>query len=101
MTPVEGVPSDTVAAEDRSLDARAHHPGAAVGADDRHDARHADADTAGHGLLDGDLCDGAVRLGDPGDRLEHPHRAAAVDDTGLRALDDLGQRVADPALLTG
>ena len=49
-------------------------------ADDRHDAGHADPDAARHGLLDGDLRDGAVRAGDLGDRPEHAHRAAAVDD---------------------
>ena len=32
---------------------------------------------------------------------QHPHRAAAVDDPRARALDDLGQQVADPAPLTG
>src|SRR5689334_6039933 len=101
MPSVEGVPADAVTAEHGTLDARAHHPRTPVGADHGHDARHADADAAGHRLLDGHLGHRAVGLGDPGDRLEHAHRSAAVDDSGPGAVDDVGQHVADPALLPG
>ena len=64
---------------------------------DRHHTGHADPDAAGHRLLDGDLGDGALGGGDLGDRAQHAHRAAAVDDAGAGAADDLGQHVGDPA----
>ena len=34
-----------------------------------------------------------------GDRLQHRHRPAGVDDVGVDPLDHLGQHVGDPALL--
>ena len=69
-------------------------------AGDRQHAGHADPDAAGHGLLDGDLRDGPVPPGHLGDRPEHRHRPARVDDRGLGAVDDLsrGRRRPSPGV---
>src|SRR5947209_17391684 len=51
----EGVPADAVTGEDRTVDARAEHSGLPVVTYDRQHTGHADANTTGHRLLDGDI----------------------------------------------
>ena len=103
------VPADPVGVEHGAVGAGADHPGPAVVAAHGQDARHADPDAAGHGLLDRDLdVDVAAeplprRAGGGGDRGEHGHRPArrdrrrAVVGAAERPVEQVGEGVGDPA----